>query len=101
MELLAAAIFVGAFAVLSLVVVLGIIFLRVETQIKIKIKELKKLLKNEKHLDGAAMATVHDKEKKSLKLDVLKAGADTRFAEVTVTGKSTSFFLRNGRKIKV
>ena len=91
----------GTLLVLSVIVVLGIIYLRLETKTKIKAGTIKDYIKNEKRLDGAAMGIVHSREKGSVKVDVLKAGADSRFAELTITGKSTSFFLRNDRKIKV
>ena len=91
----------AAFIVVTVAVILGIIYMSIETQKKIKARTLKKIIKNEKRLDGAALGKVHSKDRKSVKGDVLKAGEDSRFAELTVTGKSTAFLLRNGQTIKV
>ena len=91
----------GAVIVISAIVIFGILYLSIEIQKKITARRLKYLIKNEKRFDGAAMGTVHTKEGKSVKVDILKAGEENRFAELTVTGKSTAFTLRNGRKLKV
>lgn len=91
----------ATFIVVTVAVILGILYISVETKKKIKARTLKALIKNEKRLDGAALGKVHSKDKKSVKVDVLKAGEDTRFAELTVTGKSTAFLLRDGQTIKV
>lgn len=86
--------------VLSAVVILGILYLSVQIDRKISARRLKDYIRNEKRLDGATMAVIHGKEGKTVRADVLNADGE-KFAELTVTGKSTSFLLRDGRKLKI
>ena len=82
-----------AITIVSLVILAGIIYLSLQISNKITGARLKKLIRNEKRLDGAVKAIVHSKEGKTVKADILNASGE-KFAELTVTGKSTAFTLR-------
>ena len=91
---------VALFIVVAAAMILGILYLTIEISKKITARRLKNYIRNEQRLEGAARAVIHDKDGKSVKVTVLNEN-DTAFAELTVTGKSTSFLLRDGRTIKV
>lgn len=89
-----------AAVVISCVIIAGIIYIAIKMERKITRRNIKKLVRNHDRLNEANRVVCRSKEGNVVKLDVLRCDRE-KFAELTVTGSSSAFTVREGTEMKV